>query len=155
MTVPAAQLPRRTLRLEVLIVLAVTFGLSAVTAVLQLTDSVLRTLSKQRIPLIERRSYFSLIDLGLNLASVAELVAWGGLALYLLWRSGIGPAAIGLIRPRLRADVLGGIGLALLIGIPGLGLYALARVLGLSADVVPSTLTDTWWRIPVLILFAF
>ena len=155
MTEPAAQPPRRTLRLEVIIVLALTFGLSAVTAVLQLIDSVLRTLSKQKIPLIERRSYFDAIDLGLNLASIAQLVAWGALALYLLWRSGIGPALIGLGRLRFRADVLGGVGLAALIGIPGLGLYVLARLLGISASVVPTTLTDTWWRIPVLILAAF
>src|ERR1700736_7037009 len=155
MTDPAAELPRRTLRLEVFIVLAVTFGLSAATALLQLVDSVLRTLSKQKIPLIPRRSYFDLVDLGLNLASIAELLAWGALGLYLLARSGIGPRDIGLARPRWRPDVLGGIGLALLIGIPGLGLYLLARIVGLSAAVVPTTLTDTWWRTPVLILAAF
>jgi len=155
MTEPPGELSPRALRIEVVIVLAVTFGLSAITAVLQLIDSVLRTLSKQRIPLIERRSYFSLIDLGLNLASIVELVAWGALALYLLWRSGIGPRAVGLGRPRWVADGLGGVALAALIGIPGLGLYALARVLGLSASVEPTNLTDTWWRIPVLILAAF
>ncbi|HEY7051435.1 MAG TPA: CPBP family intramembrane glutamic endopeptidase [Mycobacterium sp.] len=155
MTEPAGELSRRALTVEVVIMLAVTFGLSAVTAVLQLVDAVLRTLSKQKIPLIERRSYFSLIDLGLNLASVIELAAWGALALYLLWRSGIGPRAIGLGRPRWVADGLGGVGLAALIGIPGLGLYMLARPLGLSASVVPTNLTDTWWRIPVLVLVAF
>jgi membrane protease YdiL (CAAX protease family) len=152
MTEPGQQ---RTLRLEVAVVLAVTFGLSAVTAVLQLTDSVLRTLSKQTIPLIPRRSYFGLVDLGLNLASIAQLLAWGALGLYLLSRSGIRPRDIGLGRPRWRADLLGGIGLAALIGVPGLALYVLARVIGISASVVPTTLTDTWWRIPVLILAAF
>jgi membrane protease YdiL (CAAX protease family) len=152
MTEPGRQ---RTLRVEVVVVLAVTFGLSAVTAVLQLVDSVLRTLSKQTIPLIPRRSYFDLVDLGLNLASIAQLLAWGALGLYLLSRSGIGPRDIGLSRPRWGADLLGGIGLAALIGVPGLALYALARVIGLSASVVPTTLTDTWWRIPVLILAAF
>jgi membrane protease YdiL (CAAX protease family) len=143
------------LQVEVLVVLAVTFGTSAVTSALQLVDSVLRTLSKQHIPLIERRSYFDLVDLGLNLAYVAQLVAWGLLALYLLWRTDIGPSSIGLGRFRLRSDGLGGIGLAALIGIPGLGLYVVARLLGLSASVVPTTLTDTWWRIPVLVLAAF
>lgn len=154
-TEPAAELPRRTLRLEVVIVLGLTFGLSAVTAGLQLVDSVLRTLSAQKVPLIERRSYFNLVDLGLNLASITQLLAWGALGLYLLWRSGIGPRDIGLSRPRWRADVLGGLGLAALIGVPGLGLYVLSRVIGVSASVVPTTLTDTWWRIPVLILAAF
>jgi uncharacterized protein len=155
MTDQAGAAPRKALRAEVVVVLAVTFGLSAVTAVLQLIDSVLRTLSKQTIPLIPRRSYFDLIDLGLNLASVAQLLAWGALGLYLLWRSGFGPPAIGLARPRWRPDLLGGIVLAALIGLPGLGLYLLARVLGLSATVVPSELSDTWWRVPVLIATAF
>jgi membrane protease YdiL (CAAX protease family) len=155
MTQQAATVPRRALRIEVVIVLAVTFGLSAVTAVLQLADSVLRTLSKQTIPLIPRRSYFDLIDLGLNLASVAQLLAWGALGLYLLWRSGAGPSSVGLSRPQWGPDLLGGVGLAALIGLPGLGLYALARVLGLSVAVVPSELSDTWWRVPVLISTAF
>jgi membrane protease YdiL (CAAX protease family) len=146
---------RRALRIEVVIVLAVTFGMSAVTAVLQLIDSVLRTLSKQTIPLNPKRSYFDLVDLGLNLASIAQLVAWGALGVYLLWRSGIGPDRIGLGGWRWRADALGGVGLAALIGLPGLGLYIAARALGINATVVPSALDDTWWRIPVLILAAF
>ena len=154
MTERVATASRTALRAEIAIVLAVTFGLSAVTAVLQLIDSVLRTLSKQTIPLIPRRSYFGLIDLGLNLASVAQLLAWGALGLYLLWRSGFGPSAVGLRRPR-RADLLSGMALAALIGLPGLALYAAARVLGLSAAVVPSQLSDTWWRVPVLIAAAF
>jgi membrane protease YdiL (CAAX protease family) len=143
------------LQAEVWIVLAVTFGMSAITSALQLVDAVLRTLSKQRIPLIERRSYFDLVDLGLNIAYIAQLVAWGLLALYLLWRSGVGPRSIGLGGFSLRSDMLGGVGLAALIGIPGLGLYVVARWIGLSASVVPTTLTDTWWRIPVLVLAAF
>jgi uncharacterized protein len=146
---------RHALRLEVAIVLAVTFGLSAITAVLQLIDFVLRGLAGQRVPLIPRRSYFDLIDLGLNLASVAQLIAWGALGLYLLWRSGVSPVAIGLGRFRLRPDLLGGIGLAALIGLPGLALYVAARTVGLSASVVPTELTDSWWRTPVLVLTAF
>ena len=145
----------RALKLEIVIVLAVTFGFSAVTASLQLIDFVLRGLAGQRVALNPRRSYFDLIDLGLNLAFVAQLVAWGALGVYLLWRSGFAPARIGLGRFRLRPDLLGGLGLALLIGLPGLGLYLVARALGLSAAVVPSELTDTWWRIPVLVLAAF
>ncbi|MGE5695850.1 MAG: CPBP family intramembrane glutamic endopeptidase [Candidatus Sericytochromatia bacterium] len=151
----AREVTSRALRLEVVLVLVITFGLSAVTSVLQLVDAVLRTLSAQKVPLIPRRSYFDLVDFGLNLASIAQLIAWGGLGLYLLWRSGIRPRDIGLSRPRWRPDALGGLGLAAVIGIPGLGLYVLARIAGLSASVVPTTLTDTWWRIPVLVLAAF
>ena len=146
---------RRGMRVEIAVVLAVTFGLSAYTAFLNLVEAVLLGLAGRRVALNPRRSPFDLIDLGLNLAVAFQLVAWGALALYLLWRTGFGPSRIGLGRVRLRPDVLGGLGLAALIGLPGLGLYVAARALGLSASVEPAELYDTWWRIPVLLITAF
>ena len=135
--------------------LAVTFGLSAYTALLQLIEAVLLGLAGQRVALNPRRRRFDLIDLGLNLAVVFQLVAWGALGVYLLWRSGFGPRQIGLGRLRWKPDLLGGLGLAALIGLPGLALYVAARALGLSAYVEPAELNDTWWRIPVLLIAAF
>ncbi len=146
---------RRALRIEIAVVLAVTFALSAYTAVLHLTEGVLLGLSGQTVALNPSRSPFGLIDLGLNLASLFQLLAWGALAIYLLWRSGFSPAQIGLGRIRWRPDVLGGVGLAALIGIPGLALYQIARALGVNASVEPAELYDTWWRIPMLLLLAF
>ena len=52
-------------------------------------DTVLRGLADQRVALNPRRSYFDLIDLGLNLAFVVQLLGWGALGLYLLWRDGM------------------------------------------------------------------
>jgi membrane protease YdiL (CAAX protease family) len=146
---------RRGLRIEIGVMLAVTFGVSAVTAVLQLIDGVLSGLAGRRVRLNPNLSRYDLINLGLNLASVAQLVAWGALALYLLWRSGISPARLGLARLRWRADVLGGLGLAAVIGIPGLLLYVGARWLEMNAQVEPAALHDSWWRIPVLVFSAF
>lgn len=111
--------------------LAVTFGLSAYVALLNLIEAVLLGLSGQTVALNQRRSPFDLIDLGLNVASVVQLLAWGALGLYLLWRTGTGPAQIGLGRFTLHPDLTGGLGLAALIGIPGLALYVAARLLGL------------------------
>jgi len=145
----------RTLRLELVLVLAVTFGCAALTAVLSLADAVARDLSSQTVPLNPQRSRFALIDLGLNLAVALQLAAWGALALYLLWRGGMSPARVGLGRPRWRPDLLGGVGLAALVGLPGLGLYVGARALGVNATVVPSGLDDTWWRLPMLTVLAF
>ena len=146
---------RRGLRIEIVVVLAVTFGLSAYTALLNLIEAVLLGLAGQIVALNPRRSPFDLIDLGLNLAVVFQLMAWGALAVYLLWRSGFGPSQIGLGKLQWRPDILGGLGLAALIGLPGLGLYVAARALGLSAQVEPVELYDTWWRIPVLLIAAF
>jgi membrane protease YdiL (CAAX protease family) len=146
---------RRALRIEIAVVLAVTFGLSAYTALLNLTEAVLLGLSGQVVALNPRRSPFDLIDLGLNLAWVFQLLAWGALGVYLLWRSGFGPSQIGLGRFRWRPDLLGGLGLAAVIGLPGLAFHLLSRMLGMNASVEPAELYDTWWRIPVLLLVAF
>ena len=40
------------------------------------------------------------------------------------------------------------------IGIPGIGLYIAARLLGWSSKIVPAELPDYWWAIPVLLLAA-
>lgn len=146
---------RHAMRLEVGVMLAVTFGVSAVAAVLRLADGVLSGLPGYRVRLNPDQSRHDLVNLGLNLASIGQLVAWGLLALYLLWRTGILPRGIGLGRVRFAPDLLGGLGLAALIGIPGLALFLAGRAAGLNADVEPATLQDTWWRIPVLVLAAF
>jgi len=146
---------RKAVRIEVGVMLAMTFGVSAVIAVLQLADAVLSGLPGYRVRLNPNQSHYDLINLGLNLVSVGQLVSWGALAVYLLWRSGISPAAIGLSRFRWRPDILGGMGLAALIGIPGLFFYLAARAVGLNAEVEPSALHNSWWRIPVLVLAAF
>ena len=88
------------MRIEIAVVLAVTFGLSAYAAFLNLIEAVLLGLAGRRVALNPRRSPFDLIDLGLNLAVVFQLVAWGALGVYLLWRSGVGPTQIGLGRVR-------------------------------------------------------
>lgn len=143
------------MRIEVAVMLAMTFGVAAVIAVLQLGDALLSGLGGYRVRMNRDQSRYDLINLGLNLVSVGQLLAWGALALYLLWRTGIGPTAIGLGRLRGRPDVLGGLGLAALIGLPGLLLYLAARHFGLNAEVQPSALHNSWWRVPVLILAAF
>ncbi|KRQ30033.1 CAAX protease [Mycobacteroides sp. H001] len=153
--VAESDMSARTIRIEMGIVLAISFGMSAVSALLQFTSAVIAGLSGQTVALNPRRAELSLIDLGLNLVSITRLIAWGALAVYLLWRSGFGPSSIGLARWRSRTDGLGALGLAALIGLPGLALYVGARWMGLSVQVIPASLDDTWWRIPVLVLSAF
>jgi membrane protease YdiL (CAAX protease family) len=61
---------------------------------------------------------------------------------------------IGFDLTRPRFDIGFGFIIAIVIGVPGLGLYALARMAGINTDVQASGLTDHWWTIPVLILSA-
>lgn len=147
---------RRMLWVEITVVLMVTFGYSALSSLLQLARSALADggISGQTVALNISRSANSLIDLGFQLLGIARLFAFAGLALYLLWRSGLGPKAVGLMRARWRPDALHGLGLAALIGIPGLGVYLLGRLIGVTSEVQPSALDDHWWRIPTLVLAA-
>jgi len=41
-----------------------------------------------------------------------------------------------------------------LIGLPGIGLYLLARANGLAAEVVVDAIGERWWEVPILILNA-
>ena len=40
------------------------------------------------------------------------------------------------------------------VGIPGIGLYFLALNLGLTSRVIPSSLGDNWWTVPILLMLA-
>ena len=111
-------------------------------------------LSDQTVALNSSRSSFSVIDLLFQLLSILRLCAWGALGLYLLWRAGLAPRAIGLARPRLKIDLSHGVGLAALIGLPGLALYLVGNALGFNLTVVPSAIDDHWWRVPALMLYA-
>jgi membrane protease YdiL (CAAX protease family) len=61
---------------------------------------------------------------------------------------------LGLDRDRPGFDLAAGVGLAAVIGIPGLALYVAARSLGLNATVVAAALPHVWWAVPVLVLSA-
>ena len=89
-----------------------------------------------------------------QLLGVLKLAAWAALGVYLLWRSGLGPRLIGLGRTRWRDAVLPGVGLAALIGLPGLAFYLAAVALNMNLTVMPSTIDERWWRLPVLVLWA-
>lgn len=147
---------RRMVRVELLIVFTVTLGLSGVRSLISLLDSLLKPvpLSQQHVAINVPQAQAGFLDLLGQLANIAQLVAWGALGIYLLWRAGYKLADVGLDRKHPGRDVLGGVGLAALIGIPGLGLYFVARALNLDLTVEPSTLGDTWWRVPVLVLAA-
>lgn len=147
---------RRLVGLEVLVVLSVTLGLSAVRSGLSLLDALLQPvpLNEQQVALNAPAAELGLIDLALQLTRVLQLVGWGALGAYLLLRAGFAMRDVGLDRRRPGRDALGSAGLAALIGIPGLGLYLFARAVGVSVTIAPTTLDDTWWRVPVLLASA-
>ncbi|WP_374700894.1 CPBP family intramembrane glutamic endopeptidase [Rhodococcus globerulus] len=148
---------RRGARIEITIVLLVTFGLSGLSGVLSLLESLATpvALSDQTVALNPSQAAIDWIDLARQLLSVTRLFAWAALGLYLLWRAGIGPTAAGLPpKPKLRRDIAPGFGLAALIGLPGLLFYLAAQALNINLTVQASALDDHWWRVPILILSA-
>lgn len=148
---------RRALGVEILVVFAVTLGLTALRSLIQLAQALAQPqpLSSQHAALNAPQARIGALDLLAQLTGVLQLAAWAALGAYLLWRGGIALRQVGLDRTRPGRDLVAGLGLAALIGIPGLGFYLGAHALGLSVTVQPSTLDDSWWRTPVLVLSAF
>ena len=145
---------RRALIVELVIVGILTFGFSALSAVLYLLDAQLTGgISSDTVALNPGQYETAGIDFVGQLMRAVRLVAIGGLGVYLLWRSGIALGKVGLGRPA-RRDVPPGLALAALIGLPGLALVAVARALGLNAAVVPAPDDTSWWQYLTLILIA-
>jgi len=146
---------RRLMTAELWVVFGVTLGLSGMRSALALLQSaLLGPLAKQHVTLNAPAAQNPYIDLAFQLSYVVQLVGWGALGGYLVVRAGLTLRDIGLDRSRPGRDAAAALGLAALIGIPGLGLYLAARAAGLNLTVQPSTLSDTWWRLPVLVASA-
>lgn len=145
--------------LEVLAVLGVSLGMSAIYALLYYVRAEITVkggISATTATVVSGPSTtYPWLDLADDLADVLNGVVPAGLALVLLARSPAGRGlGIGLERLRSGTDWLAGIGFAALIGIPGLGLVWAAHELGMSAQIAAVDLPDQWYRIPVLLLDA-
>jgi membrane protease YdiL (CAAX protease family) len=155
---PERWLPRRVLGTEVLLVLGISIGASAILATLRIAERLSRAeaLSQQTAALnvsrLPDRPWFDLAD---QLARISLAVVPVLLALYLLNRyPGNGARLIGFDRRRPRFDLASGAILAAVIGIPGLALYVAAYHLGLSVRILPAALAAVWWAVPVLVFSA-
>jgi len=142
--------------LELLLVLGVSLGQSGVYAVVQLADALSRApLNQQSTTLNPSRSDRAVFDLIYQLLGIGFDLVPVALALYLLWTTDGNPfRRIGLDARRPLRDLGGGVLLALVIGVPGLGLYFAAVHLGLDVKVQASGLDPHWYAIPVLVLSA-
>ncbi|GAA5021685.1 type II CAAX endopeptidase family protein [Terrabacter aeriphilus] len=155
--------PRRALRWETVLVLGVSLGASAVYAVLSIIEKLTRP-----VPLSQQTTAMNQsatpgrpwLDLAYQLAGIVLPLTAVALALYLLNHvrrpAGDVPArhVVGLDRREPRRDLLRGLGLAALIGIPGLGFYLLAKAIGINTQVSAANLEAVWWSAPVLVLAA-
>ncbi len=153
----AAPESRRRIGAEIAIVLALSLGQSAVYAIVAIVNRATREqpLAEQTAtlnPSLSSREVFDLIYqlLGIGFALVPVV-----LACFLLWSPGrphLGRLGITFDQPG--RDVLRGLALALVIALPGIGIYLAGRALGIGVAVNPAGLDAYWWTVPVLLLSA-
>ena len=149
----------RTVRREILIVLALSLGASAIWSVVSFLAILTEPggLSEATATMNSARAEAERpwLDLSRQLISLALALAPVALALHFLAIDRGRPfGLIGLDARRPVFDLAGGAALAAAIGIPGLGLYLIARSLGVNVDITAANLNDVWWAVPVLVLAA-
>ncbi len=155
--ITAAGHGRRRLWLEVVIVLGLSLGASAIYSIVNIIArlTVETPLADQSATINAPLSPRPWLDLTYQLLAVFFALFAVALVLYLLWEPGrTAFRRIGFDGTRLGRNVLGGVGLVLVIGIPGLGLYWLGREIGITVNVVPTALNTYWWTVPILVLVA-
>lgn len=154
---------RRRLGRETVLMLGVSLGASAVWSVLSIIEKLTRN-----VPLRSQTTAMNQsatpdrpwLDLAYQLAGILIQVVPVALAIYLLSvvaRPALAVGAsrfIGFDRTQPGRDLLRGLGLAALIGLPGLGFYFLAKAIGINTNVSAANLTAVWWSAPVLTLAA-
>jgi membrane protease YdiL (CAAX protease family) len=142
---------------EIGIVLALSIGRSAVYSVLALVRALQREapLGDQQTQLNPSANAEQFWDVLYQFLAIFFSLAPIALAIYLLWEPGANAfRRIGLDFRRPGSDAGRGILLFLVIGIPGLALYAAGRALGITVQVDASPLDPSWWTIPLLLLAA-
>lgn len=156
---PAFGSARADLWMQIVLVLGVSLGASAVWAVISLAEDLARgPLSEAEATMNPRLSLQPLFDLLRQLTGITLDLVPVLLALYLLAGSA---GALGTARRRIGLDArapvpdlgLGAV-LFLLMGLGTLGLYGAGRALGVTAAVTTSGLDAHWWTVPVLLLSA-
>lgn len=159
MSEPTAPHGTRRLDVEVWIVLGLSLGASGVYAVVSLLRKATQPggLAEATATLNSSRDTREVFDLVYQVLGIGFALVPVALALYLLSLDAVRETVrerLGLDRHRPRFDLLWGVGLAAVIGLPGLGLYGIGRLLGITAEIIPAPDIAYWWTVPVLILAA-
>jgi len=145
------------IRAEIAIVLGLSLGLSALYALVGIVKrlSVDTPLSEQTATINRSLAEQPWFDLTYQLLGIVGALAPVALVMFLLWsRDRPNLISVGVDGHRVGRDSAVGVGLAALIGIPGLAVYAGGVALGITVTVVPTALENYWWTIPVLLLRA-
>jgi membrane protease YdiL (CAAX protease family) len=148
---------RRRIGFEIALVLGLSLGASAIYSIVSIIDLATRAAplssntAKLNVPLNSREVFdfiYQVLGIVFDMVPVA-LVA------FLLWNVAKPHLArLGFDFQRPWRDALSGLGLAAIIGVPGIALYLGGKALGLTVTVDANSLGGYWWTIPVLLLSA-
>lgn len=155
MTAPIAT--RRSRWIEIAIVLGLGLGQSAVYSIVSIIAKLTAgpPLGDQATAINPPQATREWLDATYQLLGNLFPLVVVALALYLLWLDGTNPfRRIGLDFRRPGFDWSRAGLLLLCVGVPGLGVYVLGRMLGLTVQVQAATLDQHWWTIPILLLVA-
>lgn len=138
-------------------VFALSLGASAVYSIISLLSKITAesALSSQTATINRQLSDREWLDFVYQFFGIAFGLAPVALVLFLLWEKKNSPFdAIGLNFLQPGRNLLRGVCLAAVIGVPGLGLYLVSRQLGISAEVIPAAMAEYWWSVPMLLFAA-
>ncbi|RCS76823.1 CPBP family intramembrane metalloprotease [Brachybacterium alimentarium] len=150
---------RTWLRVEVIVVLALSLGRSAVYSLIALVQALAAgPLSGQSTSLNSSLQENPWLDLLQQLLSIVFTLTPVALVVLLLalsagtFAQALRDLGVDLGRPG--KDLAWGLALTAGIGLPGLAVYYAGRALGATVEVIPAALDTHWWTVPVLVLHA-
>lgn len=150
---------RKRLRAEILIVLGLSLGKSAIYAIVKLAERYNAEIpvGNQATTINPSRSELDAFDFIYQVLAIVFALVPVALALYLLSAQGTRfQKVLGLTGPAKAwwKDVGLGAVLAAAIGLPGLGVYYIGRAIGQNVAINTNGLPDSWWASTVLLTSA-
>ena len=149
---------RRRLGIEVVVVLLVSLGQSAIYGILRIWEKMTRdvALSQQTTSMnVSQTPDRPWLDFAYQMAGTIFPLMPVLLVFYLLWvheRPVDGPfRSMGFDLRKPGKDMLWGFGIFMVIGVFGLAFYIAAVNMGINTQVKPANLAEQWWTVPILI----
>jgi membrane protease YdiL (CAAX protease family) len=150
-------LTRRRIGFEILLVLGVSLGASAIYAIVNLVDLSTRTtsLGHQSVAINTSLSDRQVFDFIYQFLGIFFDLVPVALVVYILWQAAtphLGRLGVDFRHPW--RDLLVGIALAIVIGTGGIGVYLGARHFGWAVNVSADSIPGYWWAVPILLFSA-
>ncbi|WP_328992763.1 CPBP family intramembrane metalloprotease [Kribbella sp. NBC_01245] len=152
-----SQVGRRVLVGELWLVLALSLGASAVSAVIAFAGALTshQRLSSQTAVIVGSHAPGRpWLDLAWQVFAVVTALVPVALVAHFLARGGESLRTLGFDRRDIRRDLIRGTVIAGCVGAAGLAFYLAAHASGGNLTVDPAELPGTWWRVPVLVAVA-